>query len=372
MALRLRVLGRKIRENLAVFVVAFFLGIAFGLLILCSPETPKVKEEKPTDIRVTSVPVPEELVSTQVTEVMEITQEPTEPTEKKTEKPTRKIEPYPPLLKKKGFTITPQDCPEDLFLLIIVVTSSRNFQARKAIRKSWGEDNSKKNETSNESFRVVYVVGSDDDHDRLVKRESKRYKDILRGGFKDFYLKNEGHSVKVLFGLKWATTACKAKFVLKATDESFVNTDELISFLRKKNEDANEGLYLGFCHGHDVGGAKVVRNEKSPWYISEEEWPENRLPPYASGMGITISYDVVEKIVDLSVKEKLIHIDDVYLGIMANKLSLQCMDESNKFDTSYTTMLTECEDMNFCVLGGVPPRDMYYLTQNVKNLKDIC
>lgn len=304
MALRLRLLGRHIRENLAVFVVAFLFGIIFGLLILCNPETPKVKEEKTIVAEVTSVPGQEEPVTTTVTEVVEITEEPTE-AEAETEKPTLKLNPYPPLLQKKGLIITPQACPEDLFLLIIVVTSSRNFEARKAIRKSWGEDNSKKNETSDESFRVIYVVGSDDEHDRLVKREAKRYKDILRGGFKDVYLKNEGHSVKILLGLKWATTSCKAKFVLKTADDSFVNTGEMISFLRKKNEDANEGQYIGFCHGHDAGGAKVVRNKKSPWYISEEEWPEKRLPPYASGMGIAMSYDVVEKVVDLSLKVRL-------------------------------------------------------------------
>jgi hypothetical protein len=220
--------------------------------------------------------------------------------------PTIKADPYPPLLEKKGLTITPRDCPKDLFLLIIVVSSSRNFEARKSIRKSWGEDSSKKNETSDESFRVVYVVGSDDGNDRLIKREARRYKDILRGGFKDVYRKNEDHSVKILLGLKWATISCKAKYILKVSSESFVNTAEMISFLRKKDsENLPEGLYMGFCHGKGVGGARVVRNTKSPWYISEKEWPDKRLPPYVAGMGIVMSYDVVEQIVELSVKVRL-------------------------------------------------------------------
>ena len=68
----------------------------------------------------------------------------------------------------------------------------------------------------------------------------------------------------------------------------------------------------------------------------------------------------------------MIHIDDVFLGVMAQNLGVECQDESLRFDVAYTTMLTECEDLHFCVLGGVPAKDMFYLNQNVDNLRDIC
>ncbi|XP_032220565.1 uncharacterized protein LOC116603460 [Nematostella vectensis] len=65
-----------------------------------------------------------------------------------------------------------------------------------------------------------------------------------------------------------------------------------------------------------------------------------------------------------------LHIEDDHIGILIK--SLTCQDDNSRFDTAYTTMLTDCEDLKFCVLGGVPAKDMYYLYQNVINLNEIC
>lgn len=79
-----------------------------------------------------------------------------------------------------------------------------------------------------------------------------------------------------------------------------------------------------------------------------------------------------QSVVSLTLQMKMIHIDDVFLGIMAQNLNIKCMDFSSRFDTSYTTMITECDDLKFCVLGGVPAKDMFYLSQNVQNLRETC
>lgn len=283
------------------FIISFILGVLFAVLFLCSRQKPPYDVE-PMRLTSTKIPVTDKLIT--VAEEKEFTAQ-----EIITEQPTVELvqatkEPYPPLIKKKNLLVTPQlSCPEKLFLLILVVTSSRNFQARKAIRRSWGVNTSKKNETGSENFRIVYIVGSDGENDRLITREAKRYKDILRGSFEDVYRQNEEHTVKPLFGLKWMTSSCKAKFVLKVSSETFVNVPELISFLQTKDTgDGGLDMYMGFCHGKNIGGANIVRNPGSPWYISEDEWSEPQLPPYASGMGILMSYDVVERVVELSVK----------------------------------------------------------------------
>ena len=79
-----------------------------------------------------------------------------------------------------------------------------------------------------------------------------------------------------------------------------------------------------------------------------------------------------QSVVSLTFQMKMVHIDDVFLGIMAQNLNIECMDFSSRFDTAYTTMLTECDHLKFCVLGGVPAKDMFYLSQNVQNLGEIC
>lgn len=217
-------------------------------------------------------------------------------------KPT--LPPYPPLLHGKPVVLTPSSCNEDAFLIIIVVSSSKNFEARKAIRSSWGKSISEvkrfNSNSSHESFQVFFVVGCDEVTDERVEREAQSYGDILRGNFLDTYVQNELHTVKTLLGLKWATSICNPQYILKVNSDSFVNVHETIKWLYSIGDSSEpvfkhkEGLYTGYCHS---GGARAVRNPQSPYFISEDQWSDDLIPVYVSGVGIVLSRDVGEKMV---------------------------------------------------------------------------
>ena len=211
---------------------------------------------------------------------------------------------YPPLVAGDGKILTPVDgCNGNYFIVFVVITSSRKFAARKSIRSSWG---TKFSSTVSENFKVVFVLGCDNDNDKRVEREATKYQDIIRGNYKDDFRQNEYHSVKSLLGLQWASTTCQSKYVMLSYDETFVNVATTIKWIKSLENDSSsktahrKGLFAGFCHGATRGGASVVRNPKSQWYISKEEYKEDRLPPYASGTAIVLSSDVVATIVDLS------------------------------------------------------------------------
>lgn len=220
-------------------------------------------------------------------------------------KPT--LPPYPPPLKGKAMFLSPSGYNEDAFLVIIVVTTGRNFEARKAIRTSWGRSSSNSNSTQ-EAFQFFFVVGCDEMNDERVEKESQRYGDILRGNFLDTYVQNELHTVKSLLGLKWATSMGNSKFILKVNSESFVNVHETINWLRSLSDTGEpvvkhkEGLYAGYCHS----GVKVVRNPQSPYFIPENQWSDAVLPVYASGIGVVLSQDVAEQMVQFAPQVKLI------------------------------------------------------------------
>ena len=223
-----------------------------------------------------------------------------------TKAPEPTFPPYPPFVSNKGMILMPQACQENTFLLIIVVSSSRDFEARKAIRSSWGRGFSpNESAESNDGFQVVFSVGCDDSSEARVEKEAHRYGDILRGNFYDVYLQNEFHTIKTLAALKWATTLCSnVKYILKVSSESFVNVPQTITWLRSLSQESGEpykaDLYTGFCHGANSEGPSPVRNPQSPWFISESYWPERFLPIYASGVGILFSFDVAERIGTLS------------------------------------------------------------------------
>ena len=79
--------------------------------------------------------------------------------------PIPTLPPYPPVSNGKPIVLTPSNCNEDAFLIIIVVSSSRDFEARKSIRSSWGKSISEvkrfNSNSTRESFQVFFVVGGD-------------------------------------------------------------------------------------------------------------------------------------------------------------------------------------------------------------------
>lgn len=223
----------------------------------------------------------------------------TPPTETSFPKPT--LPPYPPVSNGQPIVLTPFNCDEDAFLIIIVVSSSRNFEARKSIRSSWGKSISEvrrfNSNSTRESFQVFFVVGGDEENDERVEKEAEQYGDILRGNFMDIYVQNELHTVKTLLGLKWATSICNPQYILKVNSDSFVNVHETIKWLYSLGDNSEadfkhkKGLYTGYCHG----GVRPVRNPLSAYFISEDQWSEGTLPQYVSGVGVLLSRDVAEK-----------------------------------------------------------------------------
>lgn len=242
--------------------------------------------------------IPEELIADEAVSDEEIHIE--LPTTTTAPKPT--LPPYPPVSNGKPLVLTPSGCSEEVFLVIIVVSSSRNFEARKAVRSSWGKSISEvkrfNSNSSRDSFQVFFVVGGDEVNDERVEKEAEQFGDILRGNFMDTYVQNDLHTVKTLLGLKWATSICNPQYILKVNSDSFVNVHETIKWLYSLGDSSGpeykhkEGLYTGYCH---TGGVRPVRNPQSAYFISEDQWSEDLLPSYVSGVGIVLSRDVGER-----------------------------------------------------------------------------
>ena len=252
----------------------------------------------------TSQQIPEELTADEASDEKLTADEASDEEElpPTTTAPIPTLPPYPPVSNEKPLVLTPSGCNEKAFLVIIVISSSRNFEARKAIRSSWGESISEvkrfNSNSSHDSFQVFFVVGGDEVHNERLEKEAEQYGDILRGNFMDTYVQNDLHTVKTLLGLKWATSICNPQYILKVNSDSFVNVHETINWLYSLGDSSEgefkhkEGLYTGFCHS---GGVRPVRNPQSTYFISEDQWSENLLPSYVSGIGIVLSRDVGER-----------------------------------------------------------------------------
>ena len=62
------------------------------------------------------------------------------------------------------------------------------------------------------------------------------------------------------------------------------------------------------------------------WRVSYEEYSGTRYPDFCSGAGFVMSYDVVESVVPLFDVIKPYRMDDVYIGMLAEKLGVTAVN----------------------------------------------
>ncbi|NWU58739.1 B3GT2 galactosyltransferase, partial [Dromas ardeola] len=200
------------------------------------------------------------------------------------------------------------------FLILLIATRAAEIQLRYSIRKTWG------NESVVPGVEVVrlFMLGIENkETNEVLLRESEQYRDIIQQDFLDTY---HNLTLKTLMGMKWVASYCSgASFVMKTDSDVFVNTIYLIEKLLRPLPPPPQNYFTGCL----MKGHKPIRNKKSKWYISEEEYPSDNYPPFCSGTGYILSGDLASKIVNASVTIKYIHLEDVYVGLCLNAIGIQ-------------------------------------------------
>ncbi|NXN56030.1 B3GT2 galactosyltransferase, partial [Rynchops niger] len=200
------------------------------------------------------------------------------------------------------------------FLVLLIATTAAEIQLRHSIRKAWG------NESVVPGVQVVrlFMLGVESkDPNEVLLRESEQYHDIIQQDFLDTY---HNLTLKTLMGMKWVASYCSgASFVMKTDSDVFVNTMYLIEKLLRPLSPPPQNYFTGCL----MKGHKPIRNKESKWYISKEEYPGGKYPPFCSGTGYILSGDLASKIVNASVTVKHIHLEDVYVGLCLNAIGIQ-------------------------------------------------
>ncbi|XP_078367903.1 beta-1,3-galactosyltransferase 5-like [Oculina patagonica] len=215
----------------------------------------------------------------------------------------------------KTTLITKTACLQNYYLLILVSSAPANFERRNLIRQTWGTDNN-----TAPQWKTYFLLGqtTDKEHSESVQKENRQYADIIQAGYYEHYW---NQSLKMRMGLEWAARYCNYSFLLKADDDVLVNTKDLIKFLQRK-VTPKQGLYMGKVHRRD----KVPRYGK--WSVPYEEYSGTHYPDFCTGAGVVMSYDVVECLVPLFDEIKPYRMDDVYVGMLANRSGVVAVHHS--------------------------------------------
>ena len=211
----------------------------------------------------------------------------------------------------KTTLITKRPCAQYYSLLILVSSAPGNLQRRNYIRKTWAFENASK-----PRWTTVFLVAQTRSHSESnsLLKEDEVYGDLVRADYYDHYW---NQTLKIQMGFEWATRYCKFSFLLKADDDVFVNSAELLSFLSDPMTTPKKKLYMGIHRKHPL----VQRRGK--WKITKGEYSGRNYPDFCPGFGFVLSYDVAITFVKAFSFVPYYRMDDVYVGMLANRTGIK-------------------------------------------------
>lgn len=211
--------------------------------------------------------------------------------------------------------------PENVFMLVLISSLPRHFEAREAIRKTWGGQSS----VSGETLKLLFIMGLSQkdtvEIQQKVLEEDKMYGDIIQARFTESF---QNLTLKVIMGLKWVTEHCShATYVYKGDDDMFVNFFNIIRYV--KNLRAKGDMLQRSILGSVMYRSVRVRRKESKYYVPDDIYRGRYFPPYCSGGGYIMTTDVIPDMYQHSLTTPFIPIDDAYQGILADKVSAKAL-----------------------------------------------
>lgn len=250
------------------------------------------------------------------------------------------------------------------FLVLLISTTATELQHRNAIRKSWGSEAA----VPGADVVRLFMLGRDAKGDKgdVLLRESEQYRDIIQQDFLDTY---NNLTLKTLMGMSWVATYCSGtRFAMKTDSDVFVNTMHLIEKLLRPLPPLTQNYFTG----HLMTGHSPIRNKASKWYISEEEFPENRYHPFCSGTGYVFSGDLAAKIVDASLMIKFIHLEDVYVGFCLNAKGVEIAPPPHSLFNIHKVPFSPCAYNELITSHHIEPHEHIIYWETLQEKKHTC
>lgn len=196
---------------------------------------------------------------------------------------------------------------KNLLFMVLVHTSTLNFQRRNNIRETWAQPNL----FQNHSMRIVFLLGKPqkDSTQALIEHENVLHGDIVQGKFIDSY-HNLTH--KGVLGLRWVTENCRhAKIIVKVDDDVFLNIFKLMDNMLTEYSNISRQI---MCAVRNKGTSKIQR-ETGKWKVNEKEFYNMTHFPvtYCNGFFVVMTGDVIPELYAAAKVTPFFWIDDVYI-----------------------------------------------------------
>ena len=184
-------------------------------------------------------------------------------------------------------------------VIVGVLSTSENFRWRNVIRSTWAAENT-----------VFFVIaGSWDD----IEEEYHRYKDIIWIDMEDSF-RLITYKTSMFFqvvNMMASELNLTYSHALKTDDDSYVAIGRLEQLVTEEKPTTID--YWGYS---DMKYVKPLRNLKSRYYVSLDQYPEPYYPPYVAGAAILLSHKTVECVTDEMQNARFLDMEDAFIGIV--------------------------------------------------------
>lgn len=236
-----------------------------------------------------------------------------------------------------------------LDLLILITSAPSHQDHRMAIRHTWGHFGTRRD------IGIGFMLGNSrvPATEEQLSAENQLYGDLIRGHFDDAYL---NLTLKTLSMLEWTTQHCpKAKYLLKTDDDMFINVPKLMEFI-ETNSDGKRTIY-----GRLAEQWQPVRDKKSKYYISEEEFSSAWYPTFTTGPAYLLTADIIAELFNKALEMPFFKMEDVFLtGIVADQLKIGRVGESEFVNRRISaTGSDRCKVRSVISIHDLKPNELY-------------
>ena len=216
-------------------------------------------------------------------------------------------------LKRFEFLLNSDVCQDDqpVQLLISVTSHPGHVTMRRAFRKALPSH-------VLEAFgmRRIFLLaridprqnGYEQVNQSVIEEEHLHHGDIVQGDFVESY---HNLSYKHVMGLKYAVHYChQARFVLKMDDDIVVDLFRILQLLKTSKVEGSLKIAGSLMNAEE---RNPLRDEKSKWYLTYDEYPWAKFPQFVSGWAYVTTIPVAERLVNCSEQSPYFWIDDVYV-----------------------------------------------------------
>lgn len=229
----------------------------------------------------------------------------------------------------------PDKCRDgDVLLLLFVKTSPENFERRRAIRATWGNETYIQRSLG-ATVKVLFALGAIRTkanepswtkrnaavfQEQLVE-ENDLHGDLIQQDFLDSF---HNLTLKLILQFHWMHRRCAhARFFMTADDDIFVHMPNLVRYLGAASSGDVADFWIGKVHR----GAPPIRHKHSKYYVPLEmyQWPI--YPDYTAGAAYVVSGEVAHRVYHATLTlNASIYIDDVFMGICGNAIGVSPQD----------------------------------------------